>query len=276
MKEHQFLVDSHIHSEFSHDSQCPISEIEQAALEKGLNLICITDHCDLRVGCDLEEILQQQRDRVQKIRERRQNPGGLQTLVGIEFGGAFLSPEMADQVIRAEEYDVVIGSVHSVMLYGISRPTAKFDFSSLSQEDLLAYLDSYLDAELCIAQKLNVDVLAHLAYLFRYVNGKHGLGLDWRVREEKIRRILTAVIQRGIAYEINTSSWEGRYEQKAVEKAFVEMYLELGGQDIILGSDSHKSECLGRCFDEALAFLRSKGVDHLVYFAGRKKQTYPI
>ena len=276
MKEHIFLADSHIHSEFSHDSVCTVSEIEQTALEKGLSLVCITDHCDLRVADDPVTVLERQKNRVQEIRAQRKNPNGLQTLVGIELGGGFLLPELASEIIDAEDYDVVIGSVHGIMFRGQRTSTSHFDFGAVSREDVLEYLDGFLDAELYIAEKLDVDVLAHLPYIFRYINGKYGLGLDWHIREEKFRRILKAAIQRGIAYEINTACWHGTYEQQTVEKAVLELYLEMGGKDIILGSDAHKSHHISSCFDQAIDFLRSKGVDSLVYFVGRKRQTYPI
>jgi histidinol-phosphatase (PHP family) len=276
MKEHIFRADSHIHSEFSPDSVCPVSEIEKTAQEKGLNLVCITDHCDLRPGDERIAVLERQKNRVRDIRAQLQNPNGLQTLVGIELGGGFLLPELAAEVIGAEDYDVVIGSVHGIMFRGERQSTSHFDFGAVSEADVMEYLDGYLNAEQYVAEKLDVDVLAHLPYIFRYINGKYGWNLDWHIREDKLRQILSTVIDRGIVLEINTACWEGVYEQQNLEKEVVELYLDMGGKDIILGSDAHKSLHIGRQFDRAIEFLRSKGVDHLVYFANRKKHRYPI
>ncbi len=276
MNEFSLRADFHIHSDFSPDSVCPVSEIEATALEKGLNLICITDHCDLRNGVTREETLERQRKTVAGIRAQRRNPGTLETLVGIEIGAGFLFPELAAEIIAAESYDVVLGSVHGILFQGQRCSTSHFDFGAVSKENVLEYLDGYLDAELYIAEKLDVDVLAHLSYIFRYINGKYGWNLDWHIREEKIRQILFAVIQRSIALEINTACWDGAYQQKAVEKEILELYLDMGGQHLILGSDAHRSACIARHFDEARDFLRDKGIQELVYFTKRKRQRYKI
>ena len=42
-----FLADCHTHSRVSPDSNAPMVEMAKAAWEYGLDVMCLTDHCDL-------------------------------------------------------------------------------------------------------------------------------------------------------------------------------------------------------------------------------------
>jgi hypothetical protein len=63
-----FRADIHMHSEYSQDSDCPVSEIQAAALEKCFDLVCITDHCDIHPGHDEVSLLEYRKQTVTGIR----------------------------------------------------------------------------------------------------------------------------------------------------------------------------------------------------------------
>lgn len=271
-----FQVDTHVHSEYSHDSVCPVAEIGKAAAEKGIDLVCITDHCDIVPNHDEAALLAFKKQTVAGIRNAAEAFKSPQILTGIELGGGFFEPEIADRVVAAEAYDSVIGSVHGIPFHGAKKSTSKCNFSELTADETMEYLDGYLDCSLYIAQKLDVDILAHLTYLFRYTNGKYGLGLDWRIREQKIRQILQAIIDRGIALEINTSSLGSAYDEWLPCRQIVDLYLDMGGYLFTLGSDAHVSKRIGRYFDEVTAYLRSRGIRYAIYFKNRIAYQYSI
>ena len=271
-----FQADTHVHSEYSHDSVCPVAEIGEAAKEKGMDLICITDHCDIVPNHDETSLLEFEKQTITGIRSAAEACRGPQILAGIELGGGFLGPEIADRVVMAEAYDAVIGSVHGIVFHGRKKSTSKCDFSELTADETLEYLNGYLDSSLYIAEKLDVDILAHLTYIFRYTNGKYGLGLDWRIREQKIKQILRAIIDRGIALEINTSSVGSAYDEWLPCRQIVDLYLDMGGYLFTLGSDAHASKRIGHCFDEVTAYLRSRGIRYAIYFKNRIAHQYSI
>ncbi len=275
-KERKLRADVHIHSEYSHDSVCPVSEIYQAALEKGMDVVCITDHCDLYPAHQTREIVDYRTQVFRGIAETIKDYTDVQILIGVELGGGFIRPELAQQVIDSQPYDVIIGSVHGIMFRGQRTSTSKLDFGSVDEATMLEYLDGYMDASIYIAEKLDVDVLAHLTYIFRYINGKYKRNVDWRIQEEKIRRIFRALIQREIALEINTSCVGSAYDEWLPAKEIVDLYIEMGGRMFTLGSDAHKSEKIGNGFEEVKAYLRQKGIDTLVYYKQRKPQFYKI
>ena len=271
-----FQIDTHIHSEYSHDSVCPVSEIYQAALEKGMDAVCITDHCDIYSGHDVNALLNHRKAIVEGIAEYANNCNKVKILIGVELGGGFIEPEVAQAVVCSQNYDVVIGSVHGIIFRGERKSTSKFDFGSVDETTMLEYLDGYMDAAIYIAEKLDVDVLAHLTYVFRYINGKYKKNVDWRVQEEKIRRVFQALIAREIALEINTSCIGSAYDEWLPAKEIVDLYIAMGGRLFTLGSDAHKSEKIGNGFEEVKAYLRQKGIHHLMYYKNRVPHQYSI
>jgi len=271
-----FMVDTHIHSDYSHDSDCPVSNIYATALEKKMDVVCITDHCDLYPAHQTQEILDYRKQVVEGIAKTIENYSGVEILIGVELGGGFIRPELAQQVIDSQSYDMVIGSVHGIMFRGERRSTSKFDFGSVDEKTMLEYLDGYMNAAIYIAERLDVDVLAHLTYIFRYINGKYGKNLDWHIQEEKIQRVLRALIRREIALEINTSCVGGAYDEWLPNKEVIDMYIQMGGRLFTLGSDAHKAEKIGTGFAEVKAYLRQKGIDTLMYYKQRQPQFYKI
>ncbi len=275
-KERKQRADVHIHSEYSHDSTCTASQIYQTALEKGMDVVCITDHCDLYPAHQTQEIVDYRTQVFRGIAETIKDYTDVEILIGVELGGGFIRPELAQQVIDSQPYDMVIGSVHGIMFRGERMSTSKFDFGSVDEATMLEYLDGYMDASIYIAEKLDVDVMAHLTYIFRYINGKYKRNIDWNIQEEKIRRIFRAIIKRGIALEINTSCVGSAYDEWLPAKEIVDLYIEMGGRMFTLGSDAHKSEKIGTGFEDVKAYLRQKGIDTLVYYKQRKPQFYKI
>ncbi len=269
-------ADVHIHSEYSHDSTSTVSEIYQAALEKGMDVVCITDHCDIYSNHDVQALLEYRKEIAEGIAQSVKNCSGVEILTGVELGGGFIEPEVAQAVVDSQAYDMVIGSVHGIMFRGQRMSTSKFDFGSVDEAAMLEYLDGYMDASIYIAEKLDVDVLAHLTYIFRYINGKYKRNVDWRIQEEKIRRVFQALIAREIALEINTSCIGSVYDEWLPAKELVDLYIEMGGRLFTLGSDAHKSEKIGNGFEEVKAYLRQKGICQLMYYKNRIPHAYNI
>ena len=271
-----FIADLHVHSLYSHDCDAALADICTAAVEKQIDLICITDHCDLYPNHQPQEILERREQAFRGIAQAGEQDTRVEILNGVELGGSFIMPDLAQRVIDDLPYDMIIGSVHGIMFRGERRSTSKFDFGSVDEETMLAYLDGYMDAAVCMAENMDVDVLAHLTYIFRYINGKYGKNLDWHIQQKKLERVLSAMIQRKIALEINTSCVGSTYDVWLPNQEILEMYIQMGGRLFTLGSDAHKPEKIGTGFADVKAFLRQKGIDSLVYYKQRKPRFYGI
>lgn len=272
----RFRADVHIHSEYSHDSVCPVYQIYQTALEKRMDLVCITDHCDLYADSDSRELVKLRRQIVRDIAKSIPADRDVEVLIGVELGGGFIQPEVAQMLVDSIPFDMVIGSVHGIMFRGERKSTSGFDFGSVDEATVLEYLDGYMDAAVYIAEKMDVDVLAHLTYVLRYINGKYKRNVDWRIQAKKIHRVFRAMIARNIALEINTSCLGSFYDEWLPTKEIVDLYIEMGGTLFTLGSDAHKSEKIGTGFEEVKDYLRRKGIRHLVYYKNRIPHRYSI
>lgn len=271
-------ADIHIHSMFSHDSESRLEDICAAAKEKGLDVICITDHADVKPTTDMAQMVQTRKDAYRAIEEMRPKCDGVELLLGIELacGGFYpnneIFAEAAEKLLTVGTYDCVIGSVHSVG----NAPTSKNDFSQMSQQELVAFLDRYFGAVLAMLEHSQPDVLAHLTYPLRYINGKFGRNFDWWILEPKIRKILEIIIQKGIALEVNTSCLGTSYDALLPHEEILQMYLQMGGYLLTLGSDAHKPENVGKGFTQTIQRLKGLGIKELYYLKKRKFYAYPI
>ena len=271
-----FLADMHIHSRFSQDSESALSDIYRASKERKIDVICITDHADVKPTGDMARIIQNRKDVLRAVEEERSK--GAELLLGIELacGGYYpdhsIFSEVAQTLLTVGHYDCVIGSVHSVGAVS----SARNDYSAMSQAELVSYMERYFDAALAMVEYGKPDILAHLTYPLRYINGKYGKNLDWRLLEPKIREILQTIIQKRIALEINTSCLGTNYDELLPNEEILKLYLQMGGQLLTLGSDAHKPENVGKDFAPTVARLKQWGVEQLYYVKNRQLIAYPI
>lgn len=189
---------------------------------------------------------------------------------GMEISEVLWYPQVTEQLLAACDYDVVIGSVHAVRYKQYAKPYSGIDFSAMDIEDCYGYLDCYLDDVLQMVQWLSCDIAAHLACPLRYMNGKYGLGIDWRRFEEKIRKILRVMIQHGIALEVNTSCMCENGVDWLDQDWLLGVYKEMGGLLVTLGSDAHICENAAREFERAVGLLRKHGFRNCFYYEKRE------
>lgn len=270
-------ADTHIHSEFSHDSQSKISAICRSAAEKGINIICITDHCDIEY-CDKLDLQGIIGASVRSAREKGIEFSNLpEVLAGVELGEYIHNPKAAERIIGMNKFDSVIGSVHAVCFEGFTQPYSQIDFSKMTYATLLKYTDKYFDELLEAAKTSDYDILAHITCPFRYINGKYSLDLDTMLFKDKTDEILKTLIKRNKSLEINSSGIGNEaYNEFLPEKRIVKRYKELGGKLITLGSDAHTPERIANGFSELYKMLHELGFEYAYYFKNRKPIRYTL
>ena len=133
----------------------------------------------------------------------------------------------------------------------------------------------YFDNALATVETGWFDTLAHLDLCKRY--GVRYFGrLDWAPYRERIEQILSAVIARDMAIEINTSGLRQSPEDTYPCRTILELYFSLGGRLITVGSDSHKVPDVGAGIDTALQLAREVGFDSVATFSGRQRSLTSI
>lgn len=259
--------DMHTHSKHSHDSECEISDMALKATERSLSGFAVTDHCDIEFyeTLDLNRIVRE------SIADAQKNNCALTVLHGVEMGEIFWNKEIAEEILRKNNLDVVIGSVHAVRFEGYTMPYSQIDFAKMGKDRTEEYLSRYFDDVMYMLENCDLDIMAHLTCPLRYINGKYGMGIDCGLYEDKIKEILKYIVEHKIALEINTSSvYKGSgYCEFMPETHIIEMYKDMGGYLITTGSDAHISENSANEFDVLYSTLKKIGFKNTYYYKNR-------
>ena len=261
--------DLHIHSRYSFDGVAPLEEICQSAREYGVDIIALTDHCDMLDGPEgisaylsCEQELKQAWEQLDK--------SGLQVLYGVELGNPHEFPQQTKAFLSGRSFDFIIGSIHFLPngsdIYKLPYRTPEeiddmFRQHFISMEKLAAYG--------------GFDTLAHLDYPIRKLQGKipdTGM-LPYR---ELIEPILERLVQKGIALEINTRGTYDWQNRVGPEDWVLRRYRELGGQYVTIGSDAHVAKYVGAGFTEAAAALKRTGFDSYTIYKNRCPIQIPL
>lgn len=264
--------DGHLHSQVSHDGHNTAEEIYRRARELGLDGFAVTDHCDLKIWQG-EETMRAVARSLDGAERARCEHLGFPIKLGIELGDLPYAPELAHDVIRAFDFDVVLGSVHLARYERWSDYYAKIDFSEceFSRDQLIGYLGAYLEDLERTAANFAIDVLTHLTCPLRYINGRYGRGIDlMEIHGERVEKILRIIIDRCIALEVNTSGFATDHRVFMPDRDIISLYRSLGGNMIYPGSDAHAVGNVGVGFAELETLLRDLGFDSYVFYDARE------
>lgn len=266
----QNYIDCHTHTWYSHDSQCDPQSSCRQAIEKGLSGVSFTDHCDIEYA-DRQDI---RTPILEAVREGRRCgeifQEKLKVLTGIEIGEALWNRSEAKRILTMEQYDVVLGSVHSVRSSKSRMPFSQINFSVFTSKERKEYLNQYFEDVLEMTELCDFDVLTHLTCPLRYITGKYGIRIDLSDYQEQIHCILQKVIERNLALEVNTSGKKEKGGMWMPDREILEKYYKMGGTRITLGSDAHVAINVGNMFAETCDMLYEIGFRELYYYEARK------
>ena len=176
MLENIVIADMHTHSESSHDSVCKIEDMLKKEIENGTELFAVTDHFDTASFKDYDVFspIEKAYKTVRALEEKYGN----KLLAGIEISEGFWHPDIYKKARALVDYDVLIGSVHLVRYKNLDYAYSQIDFSKLSKDMIMEYLDAYFDDMITMIDTVDFDILAHLTCPLRYINRKYKIGID--------------------------------------------------------------------------------------------------
>lgn len=269
---HKYASDCHNHSDRSPDGKQPVEAMAERAQALGLYTYTLTDHCE----CNEYRSGHQYRDRVQAAWEAMETlvlPEGLDSRRGIELGQPMQDLAGAEEAVARYPYDFVIGSLHNL------RDRQDFyymDCRSMDAEALHRLLDEYWCEILEMINWGRFDSLGHLTYPLRYIQGEQGVQVDMSRHTGKIDEIFRALIEQGIALEVNTSGLRQKLGETMPGQQLLSRYYELGGQLVTLGSDAHCTEDLGKGIDQGMDMLKEIGFTEYTVYRQRKPEMLPL
>lgn len=265
-----FFADQHMHSNHSPDASDSVETLCRSAIEKGLQAVSVTDHCEANVyhkeGYDVSLL----RSGEQTEEARRLFEGRLEVLRGVELGQATQSLESADAALRAREYDIVLASMHN--LPGMQ----DFYFIDMNEQNPRELFGRYLDELLGLAEWGRFDVLAHLTYPLRYIEGTYHIKIELAPFTESIDAIYRRLIANGKGLEINTSGYRQPYGQAMPGLWCLRRYRELGGKIITFGADAHAGRDVGANLTDGIALAKKAGFESYAVYREHKPCFYPL
>lgn len=261
--------DYHMHTEFSTDSEAPVGSMIEAAIQKGLTEICLTDHYDQ----DYPEVPDVEGvpfifdvDAYFRILEkyRESYKGRIRICTGIELG---LQPHLGafyKDLTSKYPFDFVIGSVH--LIHGID-PYYGEAFRGRTDEEV------YAETFRLTLENLNMvsdfDVLGHIDYVVRYGKEK-AEHYSYRKYADEIDAILKKVLDMGKGIELNAGGYKYGLGFCNPHPDIIRRYRELGGEIITVGADAHCPEHIAYDFAKAKAVLEECGFRYYTVFEERK------
>ena len=250
------IFDSHLHTEFSADSDMKISDALAKAERLGIGLVT-TEHLDLDFPGELDFTFSAENYWEAYAPYRKKN-----LRLGIEIGMQHGLAERNAAFIARVPFDEVIGSIHLVDGQDIYEPLA---YDGKEQDEI--YRDYFASMASCIREHPYIDVLGHIDYIARYAPYENPDVQYVRYREE-IDEVLRAVVETDTVMELNTRRLSGRLARKELAPVYAR-YRELGGKCVTLGSDAHSAEGIGANFAVARDFAEAKNL-RIVTFCERK------
>lgn len=241
------IFDNHMHTIFSSDSKMTIQEVLEESNKQNL-AVTITEHLDLdypdptMFRCDISNYLKAYEPyRCDRLK------------LGIEIGLNSNYLNDYSNIINSNNFDYVIGSVHSVNGLDIY-----LDFFSKNLDKDSLYIEYLKAMENLINDFDCFDALGHIDYPCRYAPfGDKEIYLN--KYGEYIDNVLISLINKEKVLELNTNRLHLKERYASLYNIY-KRYKDLGGKYVTLGSDAHGKSVIGTNFKIAHEMLDSIGL----------------
>ena len=269
------FCDYHTHTVFSSDSMYPMEDCIKDAISLGIEEICFTDHVDYGIKDDWDDLRNNKATKkyfnvdydkyfsdLETLREKYKNQITIKN--GLEFGIQKYNIEKYNKLFEKYPLDFIILSVHQI---------DDKEFWNHSYQDGKTekeYYEDYFNEIYYLVQNYsNYCVLGHLDMMKRY-DEKDGYN-PFVENKDIITKILKRVIADGKGIELNTSSIKYKLDDLMPSRDILKLYLELGGEVLTIGSDSHcKRDLKNSHIEELKQELRDIGFTKFCTFEKMK------
>ncbi len=264
------LMDLHTHTHHSPDAEDTVAERIAAAQAMGLQIMAITDHCEVNhyypaayyneSPCD--EIFHNGKaifeNSVAETAALQKDCKNLLLLCGTELGQIPQCPEIAEMLYQNPLIDIAIGSVHELP------KLPDFYFIDYNTYDIPALIQRYFDEVLTLARTDCYDVLAHLTYALRYLPDRKSYAISPHL--PTIDEVFRTLIQKDKALEFNGSGLKSEHEYTDPDIFLLKRYFDLGGRRLTLSTDAHYTKFLGYRMGDMEQIVKAIGFTELTYF----------
>lgn len=269
------LIDCHTHTHNSFDAENDtVKERCERAIELGMDAMAVTDHCEANRFYDMEhygvtepsenDVYNYKKDYENSVSEvtlaKEEYKNRFNLICGVELGQATADNAVADIILADKRIDFIIGSMHELP------GREDFYFLDYSKLDVNKLMEENFNEVYKLCKQDKFDVLGHLTYSLRYIEGEQGIKVDINKYKDIIAEIFSVVIHNKKGIEINTSGLRQKYGKTFPSLEYIELYKDLGGEIITLGSDCHCTADLGAGISQGIEIARKAGFEKAAYY----------
>jgi histidinol-phosphatase (PHP family) len=252
-------LDAHLHTDLSPDSHVPLELYAAQAAERGVPEIAITDHLDFMPGAPAYEYSDYGKREI-IVREAAERWAGKVTIrFGVELTYETRYEDEIREHLRNHVYDYVIGTVHDM-------PDGPYDRSRITGfvagKTLAEAVEPYFAEVAGSIRSRLFDTIGHLDVVKRWLVPWFSAA-DFAAIPEVYEPLLVALVESGMALEVNSSGLRHRVGETYPGPWVVRRFRELGGQRVTTGSDSHLPNCFAFGLEEACEIVAAAGFDRL-------------
>jgi histidinol-phosphatase (PHP family) len=263
------LEDLHIHTKFSKDSKEEPEKYIVLAIERGIKYLGFSEHIDLD-PTDKDYGYYKYEDAFSSYNFlKNKYEDNLKLFFSTEVTYQNGLEKSIEVSLSGKPYDYIIGSIHR--LEGITFSGAHGMPFFKGKDENHSY-NMYFDELYSMISTDFFQVVGHFDIIKR-----HGISIYGGFRAEKYRgkieKILDKIIKKGMVIEINSSGFRFGLGEQYPSNDIIEMYRNLGGKEITLGSDAHNVSNFGAYLESAIKNALSIFNFDVVTFKNKKKIT---
>ena len=267
------MVSLHNHTIYSHDGHSTVNEIVESAISKNMKAVGLSDHIDMLLFKERNIYENAQKCYNDFLVAKEKYGDKIKILMGAEMGEEIFEREKGQKIRDIGEFDYFLASCHFVKSFGYEYDVCYADIPMWSHQKINRFLNDYFDILLTTVKETDFDVLSHLDYPLRYANAIYKKNYDATVHDSVVKEILKIVAKKGKALEVNTKNGDdfGVFLPNAY---YVNMFKEVGGKYVTLGSDAHFANRLTCGIEKGKKLLKDCGFNDYYYF--EKRKPYPV
>jgi len=163
--------------------------------------------------------------------------------------------EYADDVrqfLTEHQFDYVLGSIHIIDHVFVG---SEEHFIGKTEQE--AY-EPYWREMIAMMESGLIKRVGHMDYIKNHRPKEYG-PFDLKKWEDYIRHILHLVVENGATLEVNTSAIRRGFPEPYPSWDILELYREVGGTQVTIGSDAHKPDDIGQYFADVAKRLDEMG-----------------
>jgi histidinol-phosphatase (PHP family) len=284
----RYLVDYHVHPDYSIDAEGAISDHCRIAVARGLGEICFTTHYDADPAYAAQEAYALVRGRLRALSERWLDsyfedvaaaraafePAGLLIRAGLEIDYFAGVEELLAPVVGEYPFDYILGSVHRVDGYQLS--TASGSAAWIDRYGPREALARYGRRLAGAASAGLFDCLGHLEVYRRSLRRAAPARPLPADPAEALGPALQEAARCGVGLEVNTRSARFGAQYQAPRLEVLRLARAEGIQVITFGSDAHSPDGVGVGIEAGMEAAREAGFREFCGFNRRRPQARPL